>query len=108
MRMWMVDPRTMCRQHLLGEHKELHMLAGTLAAGRRLGRFLTDGLVDVSLAAARHEALAVEMTARGYSHRSPLRGFEHGPANPEFDPAAHEVELRKRCVACAALKEAKE
>ena len=25
MRMWMVNPRIMCRQHLLGEHVEIHM-----------------------------------------------------------------------------------
>jgi hypothetical protein len=23
--MWMVDPRIMCRNHLLGEHAEIHM-----------------------------------------------------------------------------------
>jgi Pyrimidine dimer DNA glycosylase len=30
MRMWLVDPRLMCSQHLLGEHVELHMLVGSL------------------------------------------------------------------------------
>lgn len=30
MRMWMVDPKIMCRKHLLGEHLELHMLAGCI------------------------------------------------------------------------------
>ena len=43
MRMWGVDPKQMCRQHLLGEHVELHMQAGavlekmgfTLSLGKR-------------------------------------------------------------------------
>jgi hypothetical protein len=30
MRMWMVPPKVMCRKHLLGEHVEIHMLAGSL------------------------------------------------------------------------------
>lgn len=34
MRMWMVDPATMCDRHLLGEHAEIHMAIGTIAKGR--------------------------------------------------------------------------
>ena len=30
MRQWMVDPRLLCRKHLLGEHVENHMFIGTL------------------------------------------------------------------------------
>ena len=36
MRMWMVDPQIMCRQHLLGEHTEMHMFVGTLKRGPAL------------------------------------------------------------------------
>ena len=28
--MWMVDPRFMCRAHILGEHRECHALIGTI------------------------------------------------------------------------------
>ncbi len=31
MRMWMVDTKKLCRQHLLAEHSEMHMFAGALA-----------------------------------------------------------------------------
>lgn len=30
MRMWNINPRYMCRKHLLGEHVETHMLVGSL------------------------------------------------------------------------------
>lgn len=33
MRMWMVPPELMCRQHLLGEHVELHMFVGAINKG---------------------------------------------------------------------------
>lgn len=35
MRMWMVDPTIMCRQHLLGEHYELHVRGAYQAAQSR-------------------------------------------------------------------------
>jgi hypothetical protein len=43
--MWMVDPRQMCRQHLLGEHNELHMFAGTMRKGIGLAGY--DGETDM-------------------------------------------------------------
>jgi len=33
--MWMTPPAGMCRKHLLGEHVELHMLLGQLAARQK-------------------------------------------------------------------------
>jgi len=72
MRMWMIPPHLLCRQHLLGEHKEIHMLIGTVNMGRNLGRFLTYRLVDTVQAHARHGVLVNEMRRRGYNHKSPL------------------------------------
>lgn len=62
----MVDPRIMCKNHLLGEHKELHMLVGSLRAGIRLGRYLTDGLVDPSKIVERHDQIVEECRRRGW------------------------------------------
>ena len=75
MRIWDLDPALLCRQHLLGEHRELHGLWNILTESktgysrhpetrRWEGRLAT--LYD------RHERLVGEMTARGYSHASPL------------------------------------
>ena len=43
MRMWLVNPALLCRQHLLGEHVEMHMFAGHILEGYVLyPRFLGD------------------------------------------------------------------
>jgi ribosomal protein L44E len=72
MRMWMVPPRTMCREHLLGEHVEIHMAAASLRLGKSVDGFLEKGLLELRSLRARHDALAREMERRGYRHASPL------------------------------------
>jgi hypothetical protein len=72
MRMWMVNPKRMCRKHLLGEHVELHMLLGSLRKNRSIQGFLDAGLLQPQAVNQRHEALVEEMEARGYKHSSPL------------------------------------
>ena len=100
MRMWMIPPWTLCRQHLLGEHRELHTLAGHLRKGRRLGRYATDRLVNPAGMHRRHDALVGEMIARGYQHKSPLdlRGLELPVV--EIDEDRNLQDLYARCERC--------
>jgi hypothetical protein len=70
--MWMIPTNLLCRQHLLGEHKEIHMLVGCLNKNKNIAGFLNKGLVDPSSAEIRHQELVSEMTKRGYHHKSPL------------------------------------
>ncbi len=102
MRMWNVDPRLMCRKHLLGEHVEMHMFAGTLAKGVSIKGYLDGGLVEVDRIRIRHDELAAEMERRGYKHSSPLRddcpSFCAGRVNADENLA----ELARRCPQCAA------
>ena len=72
MRMWMVNPRKMCRKHLLGEHVELHMLVGTLQRRKRVDGFVANGLIEPLAIRERHGALVKEMERRGYRRQSPL------------------------------------
>lgn len=97
MRMWMIDPALLCRRHLLGEHVETHMLAGALQHGKRIHGYLDRGLVEPQHLTARHAALAAEMVARGYRHRSPLKAS--GPAGT-VDRAESLKELCRRCPEC--------
>jgi Pyrimidine dimer DNA glycosylase len=99
MRMWMVDPRRMCRKHLLGEHVELHMLVGTLRRGRSIAGFLAKRLVEPRSIERRHTALASEMVRRGYRHASPLQQPPRAPRGT-VDRAVSAVELARRCPAC--------
>lgn len=75
MRIWDVPPEILCRQHLLGEHRELHALWTILTNDRRgYARHPETLRWRGKLAAlyARHEALVAEMARRGYRHASPL------------------------------------
>ena len=74
MRLWPVPPQTMCRQHLLGEHVETHMMVGSLIRSKSMEGFY-DGLIDTRLIRPRHDALVAEMLRRGYRHNSPLPAF---------------------------------
>lgn len=75
----MVDPTIMCRQHLLGEHRELHALRGCLQQGISLDGYLRYGVLQMNSLWTRHTALVNEMEARGYNHKSPLEGRETLP-----------------------------
>jgi len=101
MRLWPVDPRLLCRKHLLGEHVETHMMVGSLNRGISMDGFYSRGLIDTRLIRARHDAVGAEMGTRGYQHASPL--------SPFIDPrrghlaAGAGADLCRRCVECAEL-----
>lgn len=65
----------LCRQHLLGEHRELHALWLVLTGKNRGYSSHPETLRWVGKQAAlfrRHELLVLEMSRRGYTHASPL------------------------------------
>jgi pyrimidine dimer DNA glycosylase len=75
MRIWDVEPRVLCRAHLLGEHRELHAVWAVLTEDRRGYRRHPETLRwegRLRALAHRHELLVAEMTRRGFVHRSPL------------------------------------
>ena len=98
--MWLVDPQVMCRKHLLGEHVEMHMLVGTIARGKSLAGYVAKGLIDTTQIQSRHDALAQEMLARGYKHKSPLV-VPPVEAMGHVDSLASIKELARRCELCA-------
>jgi Pyrimidine dimer DNA glycosylase len=75
LRIWDVSPDELCRLHLLGEHRELHALWTILTLGKSGYRNHPETRRWVGKQAClfiRHEALAAEMTRRGYLHKSDL------------------------------------
>src|SRR5258706_13323094 len=72
MRMWMVPPRIMCRQHLLGEHFEVHCIAGMVREKMNLDTPKWHRLIEVHNLPSRHEELVQEMVGRGMHHNSPF------------------------------------
>lgn len=66
MRMWNINPKLMCRQHLLGEHLEMHMFSGCLRKNISLNGYVKNGLVDLKNIKNRHNEITKEMIVRGY------------------------------------------
>ncbi|HEX6559239.1 MAG TPA: pyrimidine dimer DNA glycosylase/endonuclease V [Longimicrobiales bacterium] len=75
MRIWDVDPGLLCRQHLLGEHRELHGLWNILVynkTGYSRHPETKRWVGKLPALFKRHDALVEEMQRRGYAHRTPL------------------------------------
>lgn len=75
MRIWDVYPTILCRQHLLGEHRELHALWKIISENKKGYSRHPETLRWYGKLKAlflRHEELVVEMNKRGYKHSSPL------------------------------------
>lgn len=99
MRMWNVNPRVMCNQHLLGEHVECHMFVGTLNRGKSVQGYLEKGLLEIHNLKKRHDELSKEMERRGMNHKSKLPVFKIiklGKVNPQKNL----IELKRRCKEC--------
>jgi hypothetical protein len=85
MRIWDIPPGRLCRNHLLGEHRELHAIWSILIHNKRGYAHHPETVRWRGKQKAlflRHEALVDEMTRRGYHHHSPLEaqyatGGEH-------------------------------
>jgi hypothetical protein len=102
----MVDPRMMCRSHLLGEHNEIHMLVGALKLKRRLDRYFENNCLEIRSIRRRHSQLAKEMQKRGYRHDSPLLRFSADYLGEQqairVDAERSRQDLTRRCRRCRA------
>jgi hypothetical protein len=75
MRIWDIPPEKMCRQHLLGEHRELHALWSIITNNKKAYAHHPETMRwrgKLKALYLRHEALVDEMTKRGYKHHTPL------------------------------------
>ena len=98
----MVDPRTMCRNHLLGEHLECHMFTGVIRRGKNIRGYLDKGLLEVHHIRDRHDELAQEMERRGYKHLSPIEFIPEKKAG-SIDSKRSAADLYGRCRECKRL-----
>ena len=75
MRIWDIAPRKLCRNHLLGEHAELHGIWTILTQGKQ--GYANHPEVErwrgkLKALYNKHEEIVDEMLQRGYRHNSPL------------------------------------
>jgi hypothetical protein len=75
MRIWDIKPERLCRNHLLGEHRELHAIWAILTKGKK-GYSNHPETVrwkgKLRALFRRHEMLVQEMHRRAYQHNSSL------------------------------------
>ncbi len=79
MRIWDLSVNKLCRNHLLGEHRELHAIWSILTKGKKgYARHPETLRWKGKLAALylRHRMLVQEMRSRGYQHQSVLNQKE--------------------------------
>jgi len=107
MRIWDLPPKILCRQHLLGEHRELHAIWSVLTRNRKGYSRHPETLRWKGCLRAlfrRHEALVVEMARRCYKHQSPLdprRARGRARQSMYVDPPARQrLLLKKKGCAC--------
>jgi hypothetical protein len=76
MRIWDIEPKYLCRNHLLGEHRELHAIWVIITQNKKGYSKHPETLRWIGKLKAlynRHQFLVNEMTQRGYNHRTPLQ-----------------------------------
>jgi hypothetical protein len=76
MRIWDIEPSKLCRNHLLGEHRELHAIWAILTKNKRgYSRHPETLRWKGKLRALylRHQLLVREFKRRSYSHKSNLQ-----------------------------------
>ena len=87
MRIWDIAPGKLCRNHLLGEHRELHALWVILTQNKRGYANHPETMRwrgKLKALYRRHDLLVEEMKRRGYSHNSPLqKGLAWGKARQD-------------------------
>ena len=75
MRIWDISPEKLCRQHLLGEHRELHAVWSIITNNKKAYIHHPETLRwrgRLKALYMRHESLVHELAERGYKHHTPL------------------------------------
>lgn len=99
MRVWKLNPKFLCNQHLLGEHLEVHMFVNAVKDKKHIQGYVNNGLVEIHNLVKRHEELAREMKCRGFKHKSPIGKIKLYKAG-KIDVKRSINDLRKRCKNC--------
>lgn len=112
MRMWMVDPKILCKKHLLGEHGEIHKHRHNFEKRHSMNKRIELGQIEPSSMKIRHDVLAEEMLRRNYNHQSPYEqpNISYLPESQQVfkvDINSSLVDLFSRCPDCLARAKGK-
>ena len=105
MRIWDISTENLCRQHLLGEHRELHAIWSILIYNKKGYSNHPETLRwkgKLKALYLRHEQQVAELKKRGFNHKSPLdENLANGKniQNELIDSIDDQIELlrKKEC-----------
>ena len=106
MRMWGINPKLLCRQHLLGEHNEIHKHRHNFVKKHSISKRISPVVqIEPENMKKRHDELVNEMIARGYKHNSPYEQPDLTHLKPDERYATINVDnsindLINRCPEC--------
>lgn len=105
----MIEPKGLCRKHLLGEHSELHKFRHSFVKQHRIdGRMSPVVQIEPTRMGTRHEQLVKEMLRRGYKHKSQYLQPDVSYLPEVFLKAHINIQesirdLKSRCPECKAI-----
>ncbi|KPK98660.1 MAG: pyrimidine dimer DNA glycosylase [Omnitrophica WOR_2 bacterium SM23_72] len=105
MRIWDIEPERLCRNHLLGEHRELHAIWSILTKNKKGYAHHPETMRwrgKLKALYLRHEKLTGELKKRGYKHNSMLNKIQAvglTRQNQYVDPIRRQLRKlrRKKC-----------
>lgn len=106
MRMWGVHPKYLCKNHLLGEHGEIHKHRHNFVKRHRISKRIKPIVqIEPENMKIRHDQLAEEMVIRNYNHNSPyelpdLSYLSYDERYAKIDINNSLVDLMNRCADC--------
>jgi len=115
MRIWDISPSFLCRQHLLGEHRELHAIWSVITKKKKGYAKHPETMRWVGKLKAlysRHRKLVREMKKRGYTHKSDLLNRLATGSKKQgifINTVSEQIEiLKKKNCSCFSFLEVKE
>jgi len=102
----MINPKLLCRKHLLGEHGEIHKHRHNFEKHHKIDRRISPVVqIEPKSMQTRHDELAMEMLRRGFNHKSPYEqpDISYLPEHQRFAEVDLDIsidDLINRCPEC--------
>ena len=112
MRIWDISPSFLCRQHLLGEHRELHAVWSVITKNKKGYSKHPETLRWIGKLKAlyqKHEEIVLELKKRGYIHTSNLSvklAIGKSKQNVFINTINEQIEIlkKKKCLCFSSLE----
>lgn len=105
--MWGIDPSLLCKNHLLGEHGEIHKHRHNFVKKHKITNRISPVVqIEPENMQKRHDELALEMLKRGYNHKSPYEQPDisylcYEERYAKIDNNISIIDLIDRCTECS-------